>query len=245
VAPDRRNVEVTCEVDRALIRRLGVAPPVGPFVNRRADLRTQLSQQGISGTLFVLVDIVDPKTHPEAKLEFPTPPNYVPSMPSTLKDISALARGALERMPELESEAKALAERARHGIDEADIAGVSERAKRVLDSVDAVVKPLGPVAERLAQDDGLGATVADIGSTSRALREELPKTLTAVREMAVAIRQAALDLDRLTDGTDADLESIHETLQSLKRLADMLEQDPGAVLRGKAAATPPPEGGGP
>jgi paraquat-inducible protein B len=221
-APDKQRIEVICEVDRDLIRRLNIAPPTGPFVNKRPDLRVQLSQVGIAGTLFVLADIVDPGKHPAPVLSFATPPNYVPAMPSLLKDLTEQLRDALGRFPELSARIEDLADRGRRAIDDADVAGVSSRAKAFLDAADAVVKPLESVAERAAKEGSIEESV-----------KELPETIAAIRAMALTIKKTAADLDRLSESADTDLESLRETLKAMKDLADMLEHDPGILLRGR------------
>jgi ABC-type transporter Mla subunit MlaD len=251
LAPDRRHIEVTCEMDRNQIKRLGVKIPKEEYKSPPPYLRTQLSQVGIAGTLFVLVDAIDPERFPPPKLPFEAPPNYVPSMRSTFKDISEELRDSLHHLPDLATRLDAVLAKAERGIEDAQIAAVSSHVQDLLVTAEAVLKPLPPLSTHLAEEgNGLAATVASIGSTARVAGDEIaaakvPETLTAIREMAIAIRKTATDLDRLTDSTDQDLQALHETLRSLKTLADTLENDPGVLLRGKAGPSNPPEGGGP
>ncbi len=223
IAPDRRRVEVVMELDRDLIRRIGITPPTAEYTNIRKDLRVQLSQVGIAGTVFVLADIVDPAHYPEPELSFTPPPNYVPSMPSFTKDLTQQLRTALEQIPEISQNAHDLMARIRLAIDDADIAGISSRAKGVLETANAVLEPLPPLAERLAKEGGIDTAAA-----------QLPETLAAIRETAATIRQVAADLDALSESADASLEALRETLVSLKAAADKLEHDPGAILRGRS-----------
>jgi ABC-type transporter Mla subunit MlaD len=239
IAPDHRRVEVVCEMDRGQLQRAGLTPQAGPWRNVRPDLRVQLSQIGIAGTMFVLVEIVDPETHPTPRLTFETPPNYVPAIPSTFKDIAEQLRDALQHIPPLIASTK-------DAIHDADIAGISSRIKAILDTAEEVMRPLPPLAEKLARDDGLAATVAEIGSAARSAGRqigspEVAATVTAIREMAITIRKTASDLDRLTERTDVDLEALHEAIRALKVLADELEHDPGSVIRGKAPEKTPQE----
>jgi ABC-type transporter Mla subunit MlaD len=132
IAPDRRHVEVWCDIDRDLVRRLGGDPETATL---RPELRTQLSQIGIAGTMFVLVEFVDPQRHPPPPLDFPTPENYVPSMRSTIRGLTDQVQSALEKLPVT----LAKIDRA---IDDADVAGVSSRAKVLLDRGTVVVNDL-------------------------------------------------------------------------------------------------------
>lgn len=64
VAPDRRRVEVTSDMDVAELRRLGLAEVDGRRVrlSKPPDLRVQLASQGVTGLKYLLIDFYDPVT---------------------------------------------------------------------------------------------------------------------------------------------------------------------------------------
>lgn len=246
IAPDKRRIEVVCELDRALLRRLGVTPPAagptGVVKVERKDLRFQLSQIGIAGTLFVNLDIVDPQRYPPPKLSFETPPNYVPAVPSTIKDLTEQLHEALERFPEVAERVESLLAKAEAKIDVLDIAAVASDVRTFLTTADAVIAPLQVATDASGHQTGLGPTIAAIQSSAEGARENLarlPETIDQLREAARGIRVLAVQVRRLAETSQGDAEALQDTLRSLKALADLLEHDPGALLRGKAAPAPP------
>src|SRR6478735_6548740 len=78
IAPDRRHVDVTDELDVADIKRLGLAA-VDTTSRKKTrflvppELRAQLGSQGITGVKFVQIDFFDPKTNPPPEIPFPIP----------------------------------------------------------------------------------------------------------------------------------------------------------------------------
>ncbi len=246
IAPDRRRVEVVCEMDRALIRGLGIAPPTagadGVVKVERNDLRLQLSQIGIAGTLFVNLDVVDPERYPAPKLPFQAPPNYVPAIPSTFKDLTEQLHRALERVPEVAERVQTLLAKAEAKIDALDIAAIASDVHTLVTTAENVIAPLQASTDSSGHQTGLAATIAAIQSGAEGARDDLaklPATIEQLREAARGIRVLAVEVRRLAETSEGDAEALQETLRSLKALADLLEHDPGALLRGKAQPTPP------
>src|SRR5262249_54443781 len=112
IAPDRRHVQVTSEVYWDVIRRLGIltekptARSSTPFI--AADLRVQLATTGITGVKYLDVDVFDPAHTPLPELPFPTPWNYIPSVPSTLKSLGDALTEVANRLPSIENQASGL-----------------------------------------------------------------------------------------------------------------------------------------
>src|SRR5215470_4740227 len=107
IAPDHRNVQVTQDIYLDVVARLGLrtkAPKEGEeFID--PNLRTQLVSAGITGVRFLQTDFFDPERYPPPKLPFSPPWNYVPSAPSTLKNIEEAAIEIANRLPALEERA--------------------------------------------------------------------------------------------------------------------------------------------
>src|SRR4029453_1588461 len=112
IPPDRRHVQVTSEVYWDVMRRLGILTEkptprsTTPFID--ADLRVQLATTGITGVKYLDVDVFDPARTPLPELPFPTPWNYIPSQPSTLKSLGAALTEVANRLPAIGDQASAV-----------------------------------------------------------------------------------------------------------------------------------------
>src|SRR5215813_2598410 len=109
IAPDHRHVQVTSDIYWDVLRRLGVLTEKPtpnsstPFI--AADLRVQLATTGITGVKYLDVDVFDPARTPLPELPFPTPWNYIPSQPSTLKSLGDALTVVANRLPAIGDQA--------------------------------------------------------------------------------------------------------------------------------------------
>jgi paraquat-inducible protein B len=226
VAPDGRHVQVTSDIFVDALERLGLKPPKpgGAFID--PNLRVQLATAGITGIRFLQTDFFDPVRHPPPKLPFEPPWNYVPSTPSTLKGVEESVVEILNRLPAVEGQAE---------------------------------EALGALHDTLASVDGLVAALrADDGSFQHllvqlqrtaarlegALKEaELGNTTASLRTSSGQVGDAAAGLSDAREELTASLIALRETLESVRTLADSLERDPSALLRGARSddAAPPKE----
>jgi paraquat-inducible protein B len=136
-------------------------------------------------------------------------------------------------------------------VSEAAAATMS-RADRLLDDAGALVKNIDTRVEPLAADTGEAARA--ITALSRDMDEQIKALSTDVRKLAgsagKALDEVAGAMVEIRDILDEDsrersdlsraLEELRGAARSLKTLADMLEQRPDALIRGKK-----PLGGGP
>jgi hypothetical protein len=250
IAADRRTVEVRLDIDVGSVERLGIWPKGGnksgnALAPPGADVRAQLGTQGLTGTnKFVSIDFFDPATHPPPELPFPVPDHYIPATKSFSKDLEDSVATALGRLTELAEvsltavgrvdriaadlesahlgeeagQAVALAGAAMGELDglikEIHRAQIAKSAEATLESTRVVVGRLGKVIDRLDGDDGL------VAATQRAV--------------------AALgDIGRNADGATRDLDEtfaeIREAASAVRLLADELERQPDALLKGRSS----------
>src|SRR2546425_5434596 len=67
-------------------------------------LRIRLAPQGITGTNYLEIDYVDPKTNPELPISWQPDNLYIPSAPSTVTQFVASASDIMERLHRLDIE---------------------------------------------------------------------------------------------------------------------------------------------
>jgi paraquat-inducible protein B len=217
LAPDRRHVDVTLAVFERDVVRLDLDHPP-------ADLRAEMSSQGITGVKFIDLDF---STDPPPVLAFRLPPRYVPSRPSlverittradsftreaeglvkdartTLRDVdAAVADFEKQRVAE---HAVALMDRAGAGV--ADIRRVAARVDEVAADARAFIADLDRAAKRLDGDDGLIASAhqatdaaGELGRRATGSADELERTLRDLGDAARALREFLDQLDRDPD----------------------------------------------
>jgi len=194
-------------------------PRNGQFVARLVErgLRAQLRTGSlITGQLYVALDFFPDV--PKAKLDLARTPPQLPTTPSTLEDLHATLvslANKLERVPL-----------------EQMVADLSQ----TLNTVNALAKRLdgqiAPEAQALLSESR--QTLTDM----RKAMDGASKTMAdASRTFAAAERTFAPDAPFFGDLQDAARE-FSRTAQSLRALADYLERNPQALLRGKNADAP-------
>ena len=223
IAPDHRHVQVTSDIYLDALTRLGL------YIPKRNDgevfidpnMRVQLAAAGITGVRFLQTDFFDPVRYPPPRLPFEPPWNYVPSAPSTLKSIEEAAIDILNKLPAVEQGVTEAAADLRTALGSIDRLAVGLNAEG--GSFNQLLVQVRTAAARVqvALDDAkLGATTASLRDTSG------------------AIGKAAVDVSDVREELRASLISLREALESVRVLADSLERDPSALLRGAHADAP-------
>jgi paraquat-inducible protein B len=235
IAPDLRHVKVTAQVYEDVLQKLGLAgkgPVLREMEESRAPLRIQVASAGITGVKFLLVDYVDPKRFPVEVLPFDPGPDYMPSTPSTLKSIEEAVVDVGMQLPQLTMRASE----------------TLVRLTDVVENFEKTIRPLlakdGAVSQLLAQYERTGA---QLERTAQSLEREiksarLSETTGAVREAASSVTGLTADGSALAEDARSGLSALQDALESVRALAEYLERDPAALVRGRAA---PPAGGSP
>ena len=207
IAPDHRHVQVTSNIYVDALVRLSLrthAPTSEEeFIDPR--LRVQLASAGITGVRFIQTDFFDPERYPPPHLPFEPPWNYVPSAPSTLKNIEIGAEqheqtGCLKVVP-------VHGPMQRGGAVSLCGCHIGTRAQQERDS--------GRVLFLSSIDD------AKVGATTA-----------SVRNSAASVEQAAAGVSDAREELQTSLVALREALESVRTLADSLERDPSVLLRG-------------
>jgi ABC-type transporter Mla subunit MlaD len=225
IAPDHRHVQVTSDIYVDAIQRLGLgdrAPRKGEeFINPL--LRMQLVSAGITGVRFLQTDFFHPGRYPEPKLPFEPPWNYIPSAPSTLKSVGDTATEVLNRLPDIET---------RIG----ETLGAMNGALASFDRFVTGLRDENGAFDRLLVQ--LRTTATNVGGEIEAAK--LAETTASIRTAAGTVATAATGFGEMREDLEASLATLRETLDSVRTVADSLERDPSALLRGPRRDGPPP-----
>lgn len=224
VAKDGRHVQVTSDIYLDALARLGLERPKPGAAFIDPNLRVQLASAGITGVRFLQTDFFDPVRHPPPVLPFEPPWNYVASTPSTLKSVEESALEILNELPQVEAEAKAALSDLRRTLARVDELMGTLRADD--GSFNRLLVQLRQTAVRV----GAALDEAQLGSTTESLRSTSDE-----------VGSAAAGVNDTREELSASLISLRETLEAVRALADGLERDPSALIRGPqtGGASPP------
>jgi paraquat-inducible protein B len=221
-------------------------------------LRVRLAPQGITGTNYLEIDYVDPKTNPELPVPWEPDNLYIPSAQSTVTQFVSAASDIVARIQHLDLEGTLtnlnhLLITTNNRIDAIDTAKLSQGASRVIDKVDKL--PL----EQIGKDTS--ALVVELRETNKRLSSVLDdpatKRLPADADAAaVALKKALEDpnvakslahlqstlarLDRVTGGEETDLrrtlENLRQITDNLRDLTENAKRYPSQVILGAPPA---------
>jgi len=215
--PERVRIPVILELDQDRLTSEGVVLDLHDRALLRTlvdrGLRAELATESlVTGLRYVAIDV---KPGTEARLEGDPNVGY-PEIPSV--------RGTLEQVPDKIQ--KVLA-----SLADADLAGTVRSIRATADDAHALLgsRHLTRTVEGLdALTQNLNRTVAELDRTTRAI----PPVAEEWQAAARSARQMVAPEGALASQLTATLKELQTTARSLRRLADHIDRDPGAVVRG-------------
>ena len=245
---DSKKVLVTMEIDPEHFHRTSKKSQTPPSINHllqkeiKNGLRCRLEFAGITGMKFIEMDYF---AHPDAPINFlehyalVKEAEYIPSVPSTIKDLTATLSGALDRLSKIRFE---------------DIAGELERSLSKLSdllsdpAISSAINRINEAAEHLEAGSGTIQRVLDENRLNRLLNalekdldvlnnlgEQLTRSTLEMKlpETTAAFRKGLSELSEQRTDFDNTLSKLNQTLESIKILADYLSTDPSSIIKGK------------
>jgi phospholipid/cholesterol/gamma-HCH transport system substrate-binding protein len=259
IAPDRRHVEVDCEItvsQLVSLRLVDTAPakhvlPIGqkPLVTLAVppDLRMQLGSAGITGVKYIAIDFFDVTTNPAPDLPFALPENYVPAAPSTMKNIEDAVVKAVDRFPEVADQLVMMVSQINVLLGEINREKLPSRAATTLARAEDVLATL----QTAIKGANLGKLSGQAQRTIAGLEGAITR-LTSVLDRVDGEQGLVASAQRATDsigdlaggakglGSELDdtLRDVREAADSIQRLADSLDTDSDMLLKGRARGKP-------
>jgi paraquat-inducible protein B len=214
--PSHVRIPVVFEIDLDRVKEEGVpeihleSPTVVKMLVRQG-LRAQLETESlVTGVLYVALDVL-PDT--PARIVGDTHYPEIPPARTSREEIPAKVQDILTKLAAVDVER--LADSLQSTVDHADKLLQSPELERAVTRLDAITQRTDKVLGTL---DGLtrqlSPAVAELGQTAVTARKTLMPAGTLATQLA------------------ATLQDIQSAARSLRRLADHLNRDPGAVLRG-------------
>ncbi len=208
-------------------------------------LRARLTSQGITGGKFIQMDYVDPERFPAFDPPWEPGTHYVPAAGGVLEQIVSSVDRIVEKIESLDiakliQDVNDLVLGITSGVEDAQIATLTDKVQRVLDDVHGVVS--GPEVQ-----DSL-ANFRDVSTDLKSTTSEVRKALESGRFRATVDDMAATmaNLEQLIRRIDErDLESamveLRLTLKNFRELTDTAKRYPAAVLFGNEPSKSQPE----
>ena len=221
-----------------------------------AGLRARLAPVGITGTAYLEIDFVDPKTNPPLTITWAPQHIYIPSAPSTYNQIVSGAQKFLATLDNADIEGAinsiaVLARTANDKLGELPVGAIAHEATTALKEARGLIARL----DRTIAAPEVAQAVKDLSVASARLREVLanPGWATApgqaaeafakVREVAenphlqaalVRLDRILARLDTMTAGADSDfstaLYNLRRVSENLRELTETVKRYPGSVL---------------
>jgi paraquat-inducible protein B len=228
------RIPVFIELDADKLARAGVHAEFTPeSIHRAIDqgLRGRLEPQSlVTGLLFVNLDYM-----PDTEAHFVGAAGglpEIPTVPQQIEEATEVVKQIVARLGELDL--KALVESATGTLDALrDLAG-SDEARRTVVSLDETLLSLRELSKTLETTIGpLGKSLKTTADQTQHLEKQLSETLGAVQQL---VKPGS----PITQQLSTALQDVSAAARSLRQLADSLERNPGAIVRGRST-----EGGRP
>lgn len=244
VAPDRRHVQVSFDLESSSAKRLALDTASTEKAQLTTAVRAQLGSQGVTGVKYIALDLFDP-TKPPEKLTFEPVQHYIPTQPSTLKNLEAAVTDAAHRMPEVTDQLVTMLTRINAMLETVAGERIPQRAGQTLARLDQV---LGTMQNKLEQFKS-----AELSEQSRVTLLQIQNTVSRVDRLLERVdgqtgvlanaERASLSMGDIARnashvGSEAErtLREVGEAASAIRELADALERQPDMLIKGRASS---------
>lgn len=227
----------------------------------RAGLRVRMASTGVTGVSYLELDFVDPERFPIIEVPWtPTYP-YIPSIPSTINQVTTAAEQLMTRLSSVDLEAlfgtatnlledlrtqvgsqgdlgRTLREAAatmttlRETIQGAELAATVRDAREAVNRIGGAAQ----AAEQLLEGPAIAGAVTNISQAAADLRTSIARLPAVIQSLELALRSVR----GTTTDAQADLgpllRDLRATVSSLRDTAEALRRSPSQSLFGQ----PPP-----
>jgi paraquat-inducible protein B len=262
LASDKKHLQVRMALYDDKLAKLGLdVDQLGPQQAFPADLRAQLVTQYITQMSFVLVDFVDPAATKDRDLPFQHPINTIRTIPSAFRSFEEGLRDVMREVPAIADSARRMFDGVQKGFADANLGELQKRLdstlriaeQRLLDldkmpalqsATSAFTEFDAILREWRAKDGPVHTVAADLKALASDLRAaiaaaDVQATAQSLRAAGDGAASASVEVSALARDIRKELESLRSALSAIERLADVLERDPGALLRGRQPASSP------
>jgi ABC-type transporter Mla subunit MlaD len=257
-APELGWIEVEAHLYVDGLEDMGLRDPANPLVEGEGlfvpdGLYVQLVSSPLTGVSYIEAGFFDVPI-PE-NLPFPTNWNTVRSVPSTLETLGKGLVETLDSIPPLAEQATQLMNTLDQTLIDLDLRDIAQRTRDLLTITEAKVSALdtgglstdaratldevrGFMIDLRAEDGAVNRLVDRIDELSTTLETavesaDLQSTTASLRQAGSSVDLAGSEFAAFSRDLRGDVDLLRETLDSIRRLAVLLERDPGALIFGR------------
>lgn len=248
VGPDKKHLAVEAALYDDYLVELGFEPSrLDDLCPLPDTMRAMVVMSWVTGTSFIQVDFFpDPPKGPQL-LPFPAPPNTLRTVPSTAKSLEVASRELLRELPAMASSTREFVQLLTNELQAAQVPELSRRLQHLLETLEQKVadvdvrSTMRTADETLVEIKGLAAELrevlggASLVETAAAARSALARLGDASVRIGDASTGVADQTGALVTEMREQLGQLRATLAAIEKLAELLERDPGALLRGRGA----------
>jgi phospholipid/cholesterol/gamma-HCH transport system substrate-binding protein len=245
VALDHRHVQVSNEFFVEQLGRLDLRFAHKGGALGLSGLRIQLAQAGITGVKFMLLDYFDGPAYPPVTLPFKTPPNTIPSTPSTMKNLEDSVVRAANQFPDIASALLGTVSRLNTLMADVDreqlpasAAATLAEGKSTLRELRVQIQALNAAALSTHAEQTMTSFNQTLASTDKLLsRLESDKGLLRSAERAAnSMNEVARGAQSVGPELEQTLREVRDAARSVHHFVDALQRDPDMLLKGRAEA---------
>lgn len=263
-ALDRHHLAVQMSIDVQKLEEIGLRDPDDP--DPRAvlipyGLRARIERSFVTGVAFLQTDFFDITRYPIPQYPFEIEGNTLHSVPSSQKTFERGVEDLLVSVPQLIVSLEALTEELHVSLQGAELGETMKVLRAVLEdtrravtafdwpkvydktvetigaATDASVELKGLAGDLRAEDGVLTRLSNDLHSLTTQLEETM--RLAEIPALTASLRRAADTVPPLSDDAADALIALRQAADAFRQLSDLLERDPGALLRGRDASADP------
>jgi paraquat-inducible protein B len=244
VAPDRRHVEIIYSLGVKALNRLGLAGTSRGKETRillPPDLRVQIASTGLTGTKYLQIDFFQTAGTSPPLLPFPVPENYIPAIPSTMKNLEDAVVRAVDMMPLLAEELGGMVARANVLLDHVNRRGLPDKVAAALDNTNQLVVNVRSKLAQLRVDELSRDGAATLKGLSAALAkmERVLDRLDGNEGLFASVQRTSDSWSdvagpRLGGNIDDTGRDLREAAVAVRQLVEALQRDPDMLIKGKA-----------
>ena len=258
VAGDKKHLAITGRIFTDSLMALGLREkgdhrPIqeNPEARERIRrLRVQVVSSLLTGVSFLQTDFVDEERYPLPEYPFDIGPDdvVIHAIPSAYKTVERRLLDAVDKVPVLMEAAIQLMASLETGIADLSLEELSKDLRTLSQTMDqrlrtldemplvsegtaAIIELRTLLAELRDPEGRLNKALAAMDAMGRTVEVELKKA--ELGDTTGAFRGAAGEVAAVGRRLRTELDTLSETLGSIRRLMDLLERDPGALLRGR------------
>jgi paraquat-inducible protein B len=230
----------------------------------RAGLRVRMASTGVTGVSYLEADFVNPERFPPIEVPWTPAFPYIPSIPSTISQVTSAAEQLMSRLSgvDLEAlfgsatqliedlrnqvggqgdlavtlrEAAATMTALREAIEGAELAATVRDLRTAANNIGGA----GQAAEQLLEGPAIAGAVDNIGRAAADLRTAIARLPAVIQTLELALRSVR----GTTSDAQADLgpllRDLRATASSLRDTAEALRRSPSQSLFGQPPPPPP------